>query len=72
MSQTHRVALLGFGTVGKGFAEIVQQKAALLSRQLGLNVKIVAVSDFKKGSIYAPDGLDIPVRRDEVIGVRWK
>jgi hypothetical protein len=35
--------------------------------RLGLNVKIVAVSDFKKGSIYAPDGLDIPVRKEELI-----
>ncbi|CAD7953263.1 unnamed protein product [Amoebophrya sp. A25] len=58
-SQEHRVAILGFGTVGKGFAEIVKIKNDMLKQKCGLNVKIVAVSDFHKGSVYAPDGLDV-------------
>lgn len=56
----HRIALLGFGVVGQGFAEIIQQKSQRLMEQFGLNAKIVAVSDVIKGSVYHPDGLSIP------------
>lgn len=63
-SQTHRVALLGFGTVGKGFVEIVQKKSEMLQSKYGLGMKVVAVSDFHKGSVYAPDGLDLQALLD--------
>ncbi|CAD7923896.1 unnamed protein product [Amoebophrya sp. A120] len=57
---THRVAILGFGTVGKGFVEIIKKKNAMLQQKFGLDVQVVAVSDFNKGSVYAPDGLNLP------------
>eukprot|EP00392_Amoebophrya_sp_AT5.2_P013668 g13797.t1 len=58
-STQHRVAILGFGTVGKGFAEIVKAKNDMLKAKYDLDVKIVAVSDFHKGSVYAADGLSV-------------
>jgi len=53
-----RLALIGFGNVGQGFAEILVDKGDDLARRYGLQLKIVAVSDFLKGSVYNPGGLD--------------
>ncbi len=55
----HRIALLGFGVVGQGFAEIIQNKSKMLEEQFGLDATIVAVSDMMKGSLYHPEGLSI-------------
>jgi homoserine dehydrogenase len=55
----HRIALLGFGTVGQGFAEIILQKRKQLLSEFGADFSIVAISDLIKGSIYHPDGLSI-------------
>jgi len=54
---THKLALIGFGNVGQGLATIISSKSAELET-LGLKVKIVAISDPIKGSIYNPNGLD--------------
>ncbi len=56
---THKLALIGFGTVGQGLAEILRDKGAALRDNLGFDGQIVAISDFIKGSLYHPDGLDI-------------
>ncbi len=55
----HRIALLGFGVVGQGFADILLNKRQVLQEQFGLDATIVAVSDMMKGSLYHPDGLSI-------------
>src|SRR5260370_33765727 len=54
-----RLALIGFGTVGQGLAEILRTDAEKLATQNGFAATIVAVSDLLKGSVYHPDGLDI-------------
>lgn len=59
MSQTHKLALIGFGTVGQGLAEILLDKQALLADRFGVVFQIVAVSDLLKGSLYDPNGLDL-------------
>lgn len=56
---THKIALLGFGVVGQGLAEILQDKGSSLSTNIGFDAKIVAISDVMKGSVYHPEGLDI-------------
>jgi len=56
---THKLALIGFGTVGQGLAEILRDKGDLLRENLGFDGQIVAISDFIKGSLYHPDGLDV-------------
>ena len=56
---TQRLALLGFGVVGQGLAEIILNKAESLKESTEFEAKIVAISDVMKGSIYHPEGLDI-------------
>ena len=55
----HKLALIGFGTVGQGLVEILLSKQALLAERYGVQFKVVAVSDLLKGSLYHPDGLDL-------------
>ncbi|RNB86903.1 homoserine dehydrogenase [Brevibacillus fluminis] len=55
----HKIALLGFGVVGQGLAEILLEKEMELAEKEGFAAKVVAVSDLLKGSLYHPDGLDI-------------
>lgn len=55
----HKIALLGFGVVGQGLAEILLDKSESLRRGLDFDAKIVAISDVMKGSLYHPEGLDI-------------
>lgn len=54
----YRLALIGFGNVGQGFAQILQERGAELAQRFGAELQIVAVSDLLKGSVYDPQGLD--------------
>jgi homoserine dehydrogenase len=54
----YKLGFIGFGVVGQGLAEILERKREELKKQHGFEYKIVAVSDFKKGSALSPDGLD--------------
>ncbi|MCS7259918.1 MAG: homoserine dehydrogenase [Anaerolineae bacterium] len=53
-----RIAIIGFGVVGQGLVEILQDKRETLRQQHTLDVQIVAVCDTAKGSVYHPQGLD--------------
>ncbi|MBO8162153.1 MAG: homoserine dehydrogenase [Brevibacillus sp.] len=55
----HKLALIGFGVVGQGLAEILVNKKEELKTRYGFEGKIVAISDLHKGSLYDPNGLDI-------------
>ena len=55
--RTVRLALIGFGNVGQGFAQILRDQGAELAQRFDLDLKIVAISDPLKGSLYQPDGL---------------
>jgi homoserine dehydrogenase len=55
----HKLAFIGFGTVGQGLAEILYNKADELRAQYGFEASVVAVSDSLKGAVYHPGGLDI-------------
>jgi len=55
---TYRLALIGFGNVGQGFAQILRDFGAQYEKQFGARFVITAVSDLVKGSLYNPDGLD--------------
>ncbi|MEI6766950.1 MAG: homoserine dehydrogenase [Bacteroidota bacterium] len=57
----HNIAILGFGTVGQGFCEILLSKKNVLFEKYGFDFKVVAVGDFVYGNVYNPDGLDIPL-----------
>ncbi len=56
--KTYRLALIGFGNVGQGFAQILQEDGDKLAQKYDARFQIVAVSDLKKGSLYEPDGLN--------------
>src|SRR5260221_674718 len=58
-NKTLRLALIGFGTVGQGLAEILQSNADSLAAKNDFQVVIVEVSNLMKVSVYCPYGLDI-------------
>ena len=53
-----RLALIGFGTVGQGVAEILAERREHYVRDFGIDFRIVAISDINRGSIFDPEGLD--------------
>ncbi len=55
---TCRLAMIGFGNVGQGFAQILQERGDDLAQRYGARFQIVAVSDLLKGSVYNPQGFD--------------
>lgn len=55
----HRLALIGFGTVGQGLCEILVEKAEELRERYDFEAIVVAVSDVQKGSLHAPKGLNL-------------
>jgi len=55
---TYRLALIGFGNVGQGLAQILADRGNLYADRFGAYFKIVAVSDLLNGRICDPDGLD--------------
>ena len=54
-----RLVLIGFGTVGRGFARLLSAKRNLLWQQYDLSVSLVGVANARHGLIYREDGLDI-------------
>ncbi len=52
------LAIIGFGNVGQGLAEILATKHALLRDRYDADIRIVAVCDLMKGSVANPDGMD--------------
>ncbi|HEX7063562.1 MAG TPA: homoserine dehydrogenase [Bacillales bacterium] len=56
---THKLAMVGFGGVGQGLAEILLGKKHFLKENFGFEAEIVAITDVQKGAVYHPDGLDI-------------
>jgi homoserine dehydrogenase len=55
----HRIALVGFGNVGQGLAEILLKKREELETRYGFEFNIVGISDIAWGTAYNPNGLDI-------------
>ncbi len=62
----YRLALIGFGNVGQGLAEILSSKTALLREKFDVDIRIVAICDLYKGSIADPDGFDPQALLDHV------
>lgn len=55
----HKIALIGFGTVGQGFTEILLEKKTFLKNRYGFEFDVVGISDIAYGTVYNPDGLDL-------------
>lgn len=54
-----KLAMIGFGTVGQGLAEIILDKAEVLRKTEGVEFQVTAISDFKLGSVADPNGIDL-------------
>lgn len=54
-----KLALVGFGVVGQGLAEILRDKADELKTQAGFEASVVAVATRSRGTLYHPDGLNL-------------
>jgi homoserine dehydrogenase len=54
-----KVALIGFGFVAQGLAEILLNRAAELRDTTGFSAQVVAVATRSHGTLYRPDGLVI-------------
>ncbi len=54
-----RIGIIGFGTVGSGFVELLHEKGRLLKSRYGLEARVVGITDLVKGSIYDEHGLDL-------------
>jgi len=61
-----RLALIGFGVVGQGLAELLSTRRELLRQHYGLDVALVGVANARSGLIYHEAGLDIPTLLDLV------
>mgnify|MGYP001024435343 FL=1 len=57
--KTYRLAMIGFGNVNQGLAEILQEHAPFLAKTYGVRYTIVGVCGGSKGSLYHPRGLKI-------------
>ena len=40
-----KIGLIGFGTVGRGFTEILVNKKAYLEEKYGISYRVVAIAD---------------------------
>jgi homoserine dehydrogenase len=56
-----KLAFIGFGVVGQGLIEILNEKKRLLEKKYNFTYNVVAISDFLKGSIYDKNGLDMEI-----------
>jgi homoserine dehydrogenase len=54
----YRLAIIGFGTVGQGFVEILRDRSAELTERFGVSFRITGICDARLGSIHDPAGFD--------------
>jgi homoserine dehydrogenase len=54
----YKIGLIGCGTVGQGFLEILVKKREYLKEKLNFEVKVVAINDKLKGSLLVPEGIE--------------
>lgn len=55
----HKVAIVGFGTVAKGFISILCERKSYLKNNMDIDLEVVGISDSFKESIYNENGLKI-------------
>lgn len=55
-----RLSIIGFGTVGQGFAELLSTRRDLLRQEYNLDLALVSAANARSGFIYREGGLDIP------------
>jgi len=53
-----RILLVGFGVVGRSFAELMDSESKMLAKEFGLKPKLVGIVD-SRGTAVATDGIDV-------------
>lgn len=53
------IAFIGFGTVGRGLADLLLEKKAELKERHNMTCRVVAISDIRGGSIMDDRGIDL-------------
>jgi homoserine dehydrogenase len=61
-----RIIMVGFGTVGQGFIQILQEKKEELARKYNLHPTIIGVATHSHGVIHHPNGLDLSVLQSAI------
>ncbi len=59
-----RIVLVGFGTVGQGFVELLLEKDDYLKSEIDLKWRVVSIIDPKYGNIMNEDGIDVKIALD--------
>jgi homoserine dehydrogenase len=54
-----KLAFIGYGTVAQGLTEILLEKEKMIREKYALDIKVVAISDFMKGSVTDEEGLNL-------------
>ena len=55
----HDIALIGFGGVARALAETIRDRGDDLARELGFELRVVAITDLRLGSLMVADGIDL-------------
>lgn len=55
----HDLALIGFGGVNRALAEIIHTRGTALADDLGFELRVVAITDLRLGSLMRADGIDL-------------
>ena len=55
----HDIALIGFGGVARALAETIRDRGSDLTRELGFELRVVAITDLRLGSLMVADGIDL-------------
>ncbi len=56
--RTLNIVLLGFGTVGRSFAALLQARQAYLRARCGLHINLIGVATARRGALFCADGLN--------------
>jgi homoserine dehydrogenase len=70
MPRELRLALLGFGNVGRALAHLLESKRDLLTTHYGLRFRVIGIATGRHGSIVRLEGIDLPRALDAVAAGR--
>ena len=57
--ERHDLALIGFGGVNRALAQLIDDRGLELSAELGFELRVVAITDLRLGSLMQADGIDL-------------
>ncbi len=55
----HDIALIGFGGVNRALAEIIHTRGQDLADEIGFELRVVAITDLRLGSLMRTEGIDL-------------